>query len=71
MKPEPYQYGVHREGQTVVERMRSRREAMNVARDWCISPLRTGSRKAEAVRRRGWDGEWVTIATWRSPENYR
>jgi hypothetical protein len=66
---EPYQYGVQTTSGVV--RYPTRHIAEGTARDWCISPLRTGPRKAELMRRRGWDGEWVSIATWQSPEAQR
>lgn len=70
---EPYQYGWRRTGtvHSHVERQLTKALAENAARDWCISPLRTGPRTAELVRRRGWDGEWETLATWASPEAQR
>lgn len=61
-------------GETVtgrIERQPGKSVAEDIARDWVISPLRTGVRTAEALRRRGWDGEWSVIATWTSPEAQR
>jgi hypothetical protein len=66
--PERYQYGTRINGR--VEPYQRRRDAENAARDWAISPLRTGPRKAELVRRRGWTFPWGAIATWSSPEAY-
>lgn len=66
--PKPYQYGVRHDNAEWVERHARRADAETAARDWAISPLRTGPRSGHLVRRRGWDGEWVIIATWSSPE---
>jgi hypothetical protein len=62
----PYQYGV----QTVdgVVRYPRRTDAIETARAWVISPLRSGGRVAQLVRRRGWDEQWSVVATWTSPE---
>jgi hypothetical protein len=66
----PYQYGVRtREGD--VERQPDKASAVTVARNWAISPLRTAPRQATVVRRRGFDGPWEEVATWRSPEAQR
>lgn len=67
--PEPYQYGVQRSGvaQTMVET--SKAFAENAARDWVISPLRTGPRWAKTMRRRGYDGVWEELDTWTTPES--
>jgi hypothetical protein len=62
----PWQYGVRIGDAT--QRSDRKGDAETIARDWSISPLRTSPREAHLVRRRGWDGEWEVVATWRSPE---
>jgi hypothetical protein len=69
MRKRAYQYGTRINGR--VERHDLRSYAENAARDWVISPLRSGPRTAELVRRLGWDGEWESLATWTSPEGHR
>jgi len=66
----PFQYGV-RYGSPVngrTDRALRRQDAETLARDWAISPLRTGPRQAHLVRRRGYTGAWEILATWSSPE---
>lgn len=61
-----WQYGLRIAELT--ERYDRRGDAESAAVAWCTSPLRTGPREAHLVRRRGWDGPWEIVATWRSPE---
>ena len=67
-----YEYGVITGGITVTTTP-TKRIAEDTARDWVISPLRTGRRWAHTVRRTGGPtpGKWVVLNTWTTPESAR
>lgn len=62
----PWHYGTLINGKTHLYGRRA--DAEVAARDWAIDPYRMEPREAHLVRRRGWEGDWGIIATWRSPE---
>jgi len=64
-----YEYGVIHGGP--VEIHPTKRIAEDVARDWVISPLRTGPRTAHTVRRTAGriPGIWSILNTWTTPES--
>ena len=84
-----YEYGVqrmqppgakHSATESVLDPLHGRVEiaptkavAEEIARDYVISPLRTGLRKARTVRRsappRGSRGLWEALDTWTTPES--
>jgi len=63
-----YEYGMLPGGYTLldtfVDKQPSRRLAEEAARDWVISPLRTGPRQAYLVRRAAGTREWVIVTRW-------
>jgi hypothetical protein len=61
----PYQYAVMTADSVV--RCARKQDAVEAARAWVTSPLRTGPRTATLMRRRGYDGPWETVDTWSQP----
>ena len=66
-----YEYGVIHREDGVVETHPTKTIAENAARDWVISPLRTGPRTAHTVRRTAGriPGIWSILNTWTTPES--
>lgn len=69
--PARFVYGVRVSGATRIDHYPTKLTALGMARDWCISPLRTGPRTSEVLKWRA-DQPNLTfkVTTFTSPEGH-